>query len=330
MSFRDNLQHLRATRNMTQEQLAMLMGVSRQSVTKWEAEKAYPEMDKLLKLRDIFGCTLDELVQGDLTNRPKEPGLGIAEGPAQDMCGYDEHMRQHARNMAVGIPLIILGMAGAAFFGELGPNMLPIDNDALSGLVFLAFTLVGLCFIIPAGLRHDAFAKAHPYVEDFYPATQREAANRLFSCGIVGGIVAIFVGVMLSIGLDDRVFWTGSAFLACVAVGVALLIYASLMHGRINVDEYNNNALENLSDDEIRELGAGDADALVIQKHRSARLGATCGIIMLVVTAIALSLLFLSPYLGTASAAASSFFWLPWLIGGLACGIVSLIYNMRS
>ncbi len=38
MSFRDNLQHLRAERNMTQEQLAMLLGVSRQSVTKWEAE----------------------------------------------------------------------------------------------------------------------------------------------------------------------------------------------------------------------------------------------------------------------------------------------------
>ena len=37
MSFRDNLQHLRATRNMTQEQLAMLLGVSRQTVTKWEA-----------------------------------------------------------------------------------------------------------------------------------------------------------------------------------------------------------------------------------------------------------------------------------------------------
>ena len=34
----NNLQHLRAERNMTQEQLAMLLGVSRQSVTKWEAD----------------------------------------------------------------------------------------------------------------------------------------------------------------------------------------------------------------------------------------------------------------------------------------------------
>ena len=40
MSFRENMQHLRATRNMTQEQLAMLLGVSRQSVSKWEAERA--------------------------------------------------------------------------------------------------------------------------------------------------------------------------------------------------------------------------------------------------------------------------------------------------
>ena len=45
MSFRDNLQHLRDTRNMTQSELAMLVGVSRQSVAKWEAEKSYPEMD---------------------------------------------------------------------------------------------------------------------------------------------------------------------------------------------------------------------------------------------------------------------------------------------
>ena len=56
MSFRNNLQALRAERAMTQEQLAMLLGVSRQSVTKWEAERSYPEMDKLLKMCDIFAC----------------------------------------------------------------------------------------------------------------------------------------------------------------------------------------------------------------------------------------------------------------------------------
>ncbi len=47
----------------------MLLGVSRQSVTKWEAEKSYPEMDKLIKMCQIFECSLDDLVQGDLTGR---------------------------------------------------------------------------------------------------------------------------------------------------------------------------------------------------------------------------------------------------------------------
>ena len=78
MSFRENLQHMRAAHNMTQEQLAMLLGVSRQSVTKWESEKSYPEMDKLLRMCQIFDCTLDELVQGDLTGRPVEPAASVA------------------------------------------------------------------------------------------------------------------------------------------------------------------------------------------------------------------------------------------------------------
>lgn len=51
---------------MTQEQLAMLLGVSRQAISKWESEKAYPEMDKLLMICDMFGVTLDDLVMGDV------------------------------------------------------------------------------------------------------------------------------------------------------------------------------------------------------------------------------------------------------------------------
>lgn len=55
MSFKENLQYLRGSRNMMQEQLAMLLGVSRQAISKWESDKAYPEMDKLLMLCDMFG-----------------------------------------------------------------------------------------------------------------------------------------------------------------------------------------------------------------------------------------------------------------------------------
>lgn len=118
MAFRDNLQHLRAVHNMTQEQLAMLLGVSRQSVTKWEAEKSYPEMDKLLKMCQIFDCSLDDLVQGDLTDRVIErPDASVPSGPPTDVCGYDDHQRMMARKIPTGTA-IILAMVGISFLFE--------------------------------------------------------------------------------------------------------------------------------------------------------------------------------------------------------------------
>ena len=139
MSFRDNLQHLRATRNMTQEQLAMLLGVSRQSVTKWEAERAYPEMDKLVRMCALFDCTLDELVCGDLTARPTaRPAATVPQGAPQDVCGYDEHMRRFARKVPTGIAIIVLGAGIGSLFE--GQRVLPFANpDALfMGISFSA------------------------------------------------------------------------------------------------------------------------------------------------------------------------------------------------
>lgn len=81
MSFRTNLQYLRAERHMTQEQLAMLLGVSRQSVTKWEAERAYPEMDKLLRICQIFERSLDDLVTGDVAAARAEAEASQAAPP---------------------------------------------------------------------------------------------------------------------------------------------------------------------------------------------------------------------------------------------------------
>lgn len=50
MSLGENLQFLRKKENITQEQLAEQLGVSRQSISKWESDTAYPEMEKLLQL----------------------------------------------------------------------------------------------------------------------------------------------------------------------------------------------------------------------------------------------------------------------------------------
>ena len=72
MKLGKNLQYLRKLHgNMTQEKLAERMGVSRQTVSKWETAEAYPELDKLMELSKMFSCTIDALLKEDL--EPCEP-----------------------------------------------------------------------------------------------------------------------------------------------------------------------------------------------------------------------------------------------------------------
>ena len=67
MSFGQNVQFLRKMRNkMTQEELADKLGVSRQTVSKWELDTAYPEMNKLIELCNLFSCSMDQLVREDI------------------------------------------------------------------------------------------------------------------------------------------------------------------------------------------------------------------------------------------------------------------------
>lgn len=66
MKFGDNLYNLRKNAKMSQEKLAEKVGVSRQSVSKWENGEAYPEMDNILTLCKIFHCKINDLVHENM------------------------------------------------------------------------------------------------------------------------------------------------------------------------------------------------------------------------------------------------------------------------
>lgn len=68
MSFGQNIQFLRKMhKGMTQEELAEKMGVSRQTVSKWELDSTYPEIDKVISLCNLFSCSIDKLVREDIS-----------------------------------------------------------------------------------------------------------------------------------------------------------------------------------------------------------------------------------------------------------------------
>ena len=58
----DKIAKLRKQNNLTQDQLASLLKVSRQSVSKWESNITYPETDKIIRISQIFDCSIDYLL----------------------------------------------------------------------------------------------------------------------------------------------------------------------------------------------------------------------------------------------------------------------------
>lgn len=65
--------------NYTQEQLADILGVSRQSISKWESDIAYPETDKLIELGKLFDCSMDYLLKEEVTEKSGVQEYGFTE-----------------------------------------------------------------------------------------------------------------------------------------------------------------------------------------------------------------------------------------------------------
>lgn len=78
MTLGETIIRLRKEQGLSQEEVAAALEVSRQSVSKWENDSSVPELEKLVKLSELFGVTLDELVKGE---RPAPAGAE-ASGPA--------------------------------------------------------------------------------------------------------------------------------------------------------------------------------------------------------------------------------------------------------
>lgn len=87
MSLGERIWALRTARNLSQGDLADALEVSRQSVSKWENNAAVPELDKLVKMSEVFDVTLDELVTGKSPAPQSAPAV-TSSIPVRNMAGF--------------------------------------------------------------------------------------------------------------------------------------------------------------------------------------------------------------------------------------------------
>jgi Predicted transcriptional regulators len=136
MTFYEKLQSLRKKQGMSQEQLAGIVGVSRQAVSKWESGQSYPDKDKLIALSDIFGVSTDNLIRDELSI--EEDRKQENPGPHYFMWRYEFK----SKRTLFGLPLVHINF-GPGFCVAKG--ILAIGNVSVGALSIGGISLGGLC-----------------------------------------------------------------------------------------------------------------------------------------------------------------------------------------
>lgn len=158
MHIGETIYRLRTEAGLSQSDLAEALGVSRQSISKWETGASVPDLDKLIKLRELFHVSLDTLVQGE-TEPTAEHSAAPSPPPSLPA--------PHTRTQRIGMGLIYCSIA--------------------AGLVLcFLFGLVGLLFVLPflaLGLI-CRFAKKHPALKALWTAFLLMDAYLCFAAGI--------------------------------------------------------------------------------------------------------------------------------------------------
>ena len=140
MTLGEKLSKLRKEYNYTQEQLADILGVSRQSISKWESDIVYPETEKLIKIGKLFECSMDYLLNEDITEKQ---GLQPAEKESfWDILKKQLHERK-SKKMVFGMPLYHIGKNAHGFFA-IGLKARGVFSIGLMSRGIVSFGLLSL------------------------------------------------------------------------------------------------------------------------------------------------------------------------------------------
>lgn len=138
MTVSEKIYTLRTRLGLSQEELAEKLGVSRQSVSKWETGQSVPDLEKIIKLADLFGVSVDELVREEERPQPPQPETKVV---------YVKEKWKLTRTQTTGFCLEVIGLA-LDLLGLVGEGGLLV----LAGTVLV---VLGLPLLL---------AKKHPWI----------------------------------------------------------------------------------------------------------------------------------------------------------------------
>lgn len=241
MSLGGKIADLRRQKGWSQENLAERLGVTRQSVSKWESDASVPDLDKIVSLSNLFGVSTDYLIKNDEpeSDQPQsEPSARyVSATQAQEFIAMTE---RSAPKTALAVMLCILSPVCLIFLGAISEMpQAPISEGAATGIgmaALLILVAVGVAMlIINSGklskyefldkelIRLDTSAEraVNDMKADFQKPYYRSVAIGVALC-ILGVLPLIVVSCMQA---RDIVIASGvDLLLICVAIAVFLFV----------------------------------------------------------------------------------------------------------
>lgn len=326
MILADKIVTLRKRAGWSQEELAAQLGVSRQSVSKWEGAQSVPDMQKVVQMSRLFGVTTDYLLKEELG----EPEPAPAESDAPLRCvtmeqaaDYLSLRRAAALKLAAATLLCVLSPVALLLLAALSdrPGAALSENAAagigLCVLLVLVAAAVAVFITCAAQVKAYAFLETEPF-ETAYGVTgmvreRRAAAAPEHTRGKVAGTVLcilsavpLFIAVCLN-GPDLLYVAAVCLLLVLAGVGSALFVYGGVYQAAM---------------DRLLEEG----DYVRPRKRQNGVVGAISSIYWLTVTAAYLLWTF-----GPWWDAQPQDTWILWAVAGVLYGaVMALVRGIRK
>lgn len=337
MILADKIITLRKKAGWSQEELASQLGVTRQSVSKWEGAQSVPDLDKVVQMSRLFGVSTDYLLKDELEEEE------FVESEADEAPLRRVTMEQAARYLAlrkacapkialavamcIVSPVVIIFLSAMADAGLGGISEDLATGLGVSGILVLVAIAVGMFLSCGAKTKEFDFLEKEPFETEYGVSGMVRERRKAYEptasrCTILGVVLCILavVPLMLGVGLassdvaallvrvapaDVYAAAAVDALLLLVACGVGVLVWSGTYTGAM---------------DQLLEEG----DYTRKKKARSGVMSTVSLIYWLSVTAI-----FLFYTFGPRGNGQPQYSWFIWAVGGVlyaaVMGIVSLV-----
>lgn len=258
MILADKIIENRKKNGWSQEELADRLGVSRQSVSKWEGAQAVPDMKKIIQMAEIFGVSTDYLLRDDIETAaapdvpPVDNGLEetVRQVSLEEASAFLEFNEKAAVSISTGVMLCILSPVLLILLGGLAEAekiSLSEDVAGMMGVVILLLIVAGaVAMFLMTSLR----GKQYEFLENMdidtaygvsgmakeRRAEYAERHSRLLIVGIMLCVVAAVPMLILAMtkytnNTDVLPIVGVDAMLVTIAIGVKMIVLTSIRHG---------------------------------------------------------------------------------------------------